>query len=257
MGNAAGKMLRPLILYKGKMHIGSHFRDTPDACYVGTNSSGVMDTDVLTEFLEKEFLTSTTRQDYQLPVENQKDNDRRVGGLSRRFKNLVRSAPQKKRREKDSRLDVSNGRILTESTYISTKKAAIEKSKEKAEGLRNQKGNIEEVEESATDNEDESISSQGYPCQAPPKRQRKTAKQMAAEIASDVPALQSNIESSLEVPEGYPSKTKAKRATARAQNTPAPRKKPSAPASKTKAKMLPLPKAKPRVSAVKSKAKKT
>ncbi|GAV03707.1 hypothetical protein RvY_14096 [Ramazzottius varieornatus] len=60
MGNAAGKMLRPLILYKGKMHIESHFRDTRDACYIGTSSSGVMDTDVLTEFLEKEFLSSIT-----------------------------------------------------------------------------------------------------------------------------------------------------------------------------------------------------
>ncbi|GAU95612.1 hypothetical protein RvY_07202 [Ramazzottius varieornatus] len=69
-------------------------------------------------------------------------------------KNLIRSAPQKKRREKDSRLDVFNGRILTESKYISTKKAAIEKSKEKAKGLRNQKRNIEAVEESATDSED-------------------------------------------------------------------------------------------------------
>ncbi|GAV01848.1 hypothetical protein RvY_12492 [Ramazzottius varieornatus] len=60
IGNAAGKMLCPLILYKGKMHIESHFRDTHDACYIGTNSSGVMDTDVLTEFLEKEFLLSIT-----------------------------------------------------------------------------------------------------------------------------------------------------------------------------------------------------
>ncbi|GAU96466.1 hypothetical protein RvY_07905 [Ramazzottius varieornatus] len=133
---------------------------------------------------------------------------------------------------------------------------AKEKSKEKAKGLRNQKRNIEAVEESATDSEDENLSNQGYPCQAPPKRQRKTAKQVAAEIASDVPAPQSNIESSVEIPEGYPSKTKAKRATARARTTPAPRKKPSATASKAKAKMLPLPKAKPRVSA-KSKAKKT
>ncbi|GAU87348.1 hypothetical protein RvY_00215 [Ramazzottius varieornatus] len=60
MGSAAGKMLRPLILYKGKMHLESHFRETHDACYVGTNSSGVMDTEVLTEFLEKEFLSSIT-----------------------------------------------------------------------------------------------------------------------------------------------------------------------------------------------------
>ncbi|GAU91743.1 hypothetical protein RvY_03942 [Ramazzottius varieornatus] len=60
MGNAAGRMLRPLILYKGKIHIESHFRDTHDTCYIGTNSSGVMDTEVLTDFLGNEFLSSST-----------------------------------------------------------------------------------------------------------------------------------------------------------------------------------------------------
>ncbi|GAU92014.1 hypothetical protein RvY_04164 [Ramazzottius varieornatus] len=43
LGNAAGKMLRALILYKGKMHIESHFADTNDEFFLSTNSSGVMD----------------------------------------------------------------------------------------------------------------------------------------------------------------------------------------------------------------------
>ncbi|GAU91583.1 hypothetical protein RvY_03810 [Ramazzottius varieornatus] len=55
MGDAAGKMLRPLILYKEKMHIESHFRDTHDACYNGTYYSGVMHTDVQTDFWRKNF----------------------------------------------------------------------------------------------------------------------------------------------------------------------------------------------------------
>ncbi|GAU89088.1 hypothetical protein RvY_01682 [Ramazzottius varieornatus] len=127
----------------------------------------------------------------------------------------------------------------------------------RAKGLRNRKRNIETVEESATGSEDDSPTTQGYPCQAPPKRQRKTAKQVAAEIASDVTAPPPNMHFTVNVPEGNPSKRRPQRATARAKTTPAPRKKPPPPVSKTKVKMLPLPKTKPRVSAVKSKSKKT
>ncbi|GAV08458.1 hypothetical protein RvY_18142 [Ramazzottius varieornatus] len=392
MGNAAGKTLRPLILYKGKMHLESHFRETHDACYVGTNSSGVMDTEVLTEFLEKEFLSSITcpknvlifdghsshlsciafllacmehekeiqvvvlpsgqtaflqpldkevfggvkqkwhmylrdsRVDTSIDVSGpMKEGFRKTGmypfdaellrgtvnprlevvehneaqseeyfadiakilrekirlsedkttsclleirkimtGESvgsvvavQFYKNLLRSAPQKKRREKDSRLDVSNGRILTESAYISTKKAAMEKNKAKAKGLRNRKRNIQALEESATGSDDDSPATQEYPCQSPPKRQRKTAQQVAAEIANDVPAPQSLFDSPIDDPEVSPLKTRAKRATARTKIASAPRKKPSAPASKAKAKILLLPKTKPRASAVKSKAKNT
>ncbi|GAU89087.1 hypothetical protein RvY_01681 [Ramazzottius varieornatus] len=47
--------LRPLILYKGKMHIESHFRETLDACYVGTNSSRVMDTKVFNRIPREEI----------------------------------------------------------------------------------------------------------------------------------------------------------------------------------------------------------
>ena len=60
VGNAAGRMLRPLILYKGKTHIASHFQDTNNACWLSTNSSGFMDAQVLQEYLEKEFLPALT-----------------------------------------------------------------------------------------------------------------------------------------------------------------------------------------------------
>ena len=60
VGNAAGKMLRPLILYKGKTHIASHFKNINNACWLSTNSSGFMDAQVLQEYLEKEFLPALT-----------------------------------------------------------------------------------------------------------------------------------------------------------------------------------------------------
>ncbi|GAU99937.1 hypothetical protein RvY_10868 [Ramazzottius varieornatus] len=145
-----------------------------------------------------------------------------------------------------------NGFLLAKRTLIKIVKAiAI------AKGPRNRGRNIEAGEESATEYEDDSPTTQGYPCQVPPKRQRKTAKQVAAEMASDVTAPLRNIHFPANVPEGCPSKTRPKRATARAKTAPAPRKKQSAPASNTKAKLLPLTKTKPGVSAVKSKVKKT
>ncbi|GAV03904.1 hypothetical protein RvY_14269 [Ramazzottius varieornatus] len=60
VGNASGKMLRPLILYSDKLHIESHFDETDDQCFLSTNASGVMDTFVLTDYLEKEWLPSLT-----------------------------------------------------------------------------------------------------------------------------------------------------------------------------------------------------
>ncbi|GAV00573.1 hypothetical protein RvY_11400 [Ramazzottius varieornatus] len=53
-------MLRPLILYSGKLHIESHFDEIDDQCFLSTNASGVMDTFVLTDYLEKEWLPSLT-----------------------------------------------------------------------------------------------------------------------------------------------------------------------------------------------------
>ncbi|GAU89861.1 hypothetical protein RvY_02362-2 [Ramazzottius varieornatus] len=172
-------------------------------------------------------------------------------------KNLLRSAPQRKGREKDSRLDVSNGRILTESSYIATKKAAIEKNKEKANGLRNRKRNIEAVEESTTDSEEISPTpGQGYPCTVPPKRQRKTAKQVASELGVDVTASQPANDSSLRHSEGNPSKTSAKRSKAPVTAGSAPRKRPPVSTSKSTAKTKLAPRKTLAVSSVKSKAKK-
>ncbi|GAU91621.1 hypothetical protein RvY_03844 [Ramazzottius varieornatus] len=94
--------------------------------------------------------------------------------------------------------------------------------------------------------------SQGYPCTVLPKRKRKTAEQVAAELVIDVVAAQPVIDSSVDNPEGSPSKTRTARRKAPARNTPAPRKK--RPASISKAK--PVPKKKPAVSVVKSKANK-
>ena len=62
VGNAAGEMLRPLILYKGKTHIASHFKDTNNGCYLSTNSSGFMHAEILQEYLEKELFPSLTAQ---------------------------------------------------------------------------------------------------------------------------------------------------------------------------------------------------
>ncbi|XP_055351928.1 uncharacterized protein LOC129598178 [Paramacrobiotus metropolitanus] len=59
-GNAAGTILRPLILYDGKMHIASRYRGTQDRCWLGVNHSGVMDTDVFLEYFEKEVLPRLT-----------------------------------------------------------------------------------------------------------------------------------------------------------------------------------------------------
>ena len=53
VGNAAGRVFRPLVVYKGKTHIASHFKDTNNGCYMSTNSSGFMDAEILQEYLEK------------------------------------------------------------------------------------------------------------------------------------------------------------------------------------------------------------
>lgn len=59
-GNAAGHMLRPLILYNGKVHMMSRFEGTGDRCWIGVNASGYMDCEVFTEYVKKELLPSMT-----------------------------------------------------------------------------------------------------------------------------------------------------------------------------------------------------
>ncbi|GAU98096.1 hypothetical protein RvY_09285 [Ramazzottius varieornatus] len=75
LGNAAGKMLRPLILYKGKMHVESHFADTNDECFLSTNSSGVMDQFVLHDYLVKEWSTSITTHKFLAACMNNSEKE--------------------------------------------------------------------------------------------------------------------------------------------------------------------------------------
>ena len=55
-GNAAGRMLRPLVLFSGVCHLASRIVRTENECYVGVNSSGVMDCNVWNEYFSKEVL---------------------------------------------------------------------------------------------------------------------------------------------------------------------------------------------------------
>ena len=45
-GNAAGRMLKPLVLFSGVCHLASRIVGTENECYVGVNSSGIMDCSV-------------------------------------------------------------------------------------------------------------------------------------------------------------------------------------------------------------------
>ena len=57
-GNAAGFMLRPLILFGGVCHVASRITGTDDKCFVGVNNSGTMDYVVWNEYFLKELLSS-------------------------------------------------------------------------------------------------------------------------------------------------------------------------------------------------------
>ena len=54
-------------------------------------------------------------------------------------KSLLSAAPQKKRKDKDSRLSTVNGRVLTEQSYILAKEEAMRKAKENA-SVKNKQG---------------------------------------------------------------------------------------------------------------------
>ena len=58
-GNAAGRMLRPLILYDGKLHATSRF-DEDKRCWIGVNGSGYMDCAVFTAYVKNELIPSMT-----------------------------------------------------------------------------------------------------------------------------------------------------------------------------------------------------
>ena len=59
-GNAAGSVLRSLILYDGKVHLSDRFEGTridgEDKAFIGVNNSGYMDEKVFTEYVKKELL---------------------------------------------------------------------------------------------------------------------------------------------------------------------------------------------------------
>ena len=59
-------------------------------------------------------------------------------------RHLLRSAPQKKRKEKDSRLSTDNGKVLTDQTYILAKQNQLLNNKKKAakKSLSNRKRNV-------------------------------------------------------------------------------------------------------------------
>ena len=59
-GNAAGRMLRPVVLYNGTCHLESRITETRNECYAGVNKSGVMDCKVWNEYMTKEVLPALT-----------------------------------------------------------------------------------------------------------------------------------------------------------------------------------------------------
>ena len=59
-GNAAGYMLRPLVLFSGVCHLASCIVGTENRCYVGVNSSGIMDYNVWKEYFSKDVLPALT-----------------------------------------------------------------------------------------------------------------------------------------------------------------------------------------------------
>ncbi|GAV06170.1 hypothetical protein RvY_16197 [Ramazzottius varieornatus] len=61
-GDATGRMLRPLVLYDGKVQLESMHRGTDDKLYVAVNDSGTMDADVLTDYFRKEVIANMTAQ---------------------------------------------------------------------------------------------------------------------------------------------------------------------------------------------------
>ena len=61
-GDATGKMLRPLVLYDGKLHLQSMFEGTEDKIHVAVNQSGMMDPFVFTTYFQKEIILSLVCQ---------------------------------------------------------------------------------------------------------------------------------------------------------------------------------------------------
>ncbi|XP_055330549.1 uncharacterized protein LOC129582943, partial [Paramacrobiotus metropolitanus] len=61
-GNAAGEILRPLILFDGKVVLASHFNETNDMCHIGFNSSGIMDNATFASYVREEVIPRMTAE---------------------------------------------------------------------------------------------------------------------------------------------------------------------------------------------------
>ncbi|XP_055357049.1 uncharacterized protein LOC129602107 [Paramacrobiotus metropolitanus] len=61
-GNAAGEILRTLILFDGKVFLTSHFHETSNRCHIGFNSSGVMDNATFTSYIREEVIPRMTAE---------------------------------------------------------------------------------------------------------------------------------------------------------------------------------------------------
>lgn len=59
-GDASVDMLRPLILFDGKMHIGSRSGGTENECLLGVDKSVVMDADIFMKYVTIELLPKMT-----------------------------------------------------------------------------------------------------------------------------------------------------------------------------------------------------
>ncbi|XP_055349060.1 uncharacterized protein LOC129595950 [Paramacrobiotus metropolitanus] len=59
-GNAAGEIMRPLILFDGKVMMASRLDGTDDRCYVGVNNSGIMDTETFVNYLRRVVIPAMT-----------------------------------------------------------------------------------------------------------------------------------------------------------------------------------------------------
>ena len=67
-GNAAGLLLRALILFDGKVQLSSRFEGTEDRCWIGVNPSGWMDNPNFTSYVVSELIPAMTADKGIKPV---------------------------------------------------------------------------------------------------------------------------------------------------------------------------------------------
>ena len=59
-GNSAGRILKPLILHDGKVHLASRFEGTDDKVLLTVNVSGYMDEKIFAEYIKREVIPNMT-----------------------------------------------------------------------------------------------------------------------------------------------------------------------------------------------------